>query len=72
MDGRQAALAVAERLEALYARVGAPTRLRQRGIPRDELPDIAAATVKNFNANAGVRSPAGQIDEARRLLAAAY
>jgi hypothetical protein len=28
--------------------------------------------VKNFNANAGARSPAGQIDEALRLLEAAY
>ncbi len=72
MDGRQAALAVADMLEALYARVGVPTRLRQLDIPRDDLKIIADETVKNFNANAGERSPEDQIDSAMRLLNAAY
>jgi alcohol dehydrogenase class IV len=72
MDGRQAALAVADRLEALYTRIGVPTRLRQLDIPRDELASIAAETVKNFNANAGVRSANDQIEDAIRLLEAAY
>jgi alcohol dehydrogenase class IV len=72
MDGRQAALAVADMLEALYTRVGVPTRLRQLGIPRDELRMIANETVKNFNANAGARSPKDQIEDALRLLEAAY
>jgi len=72
MDARQAALAVADRLEALYARIGVPTRLRQLDIPRDDLPNIAGETVKNFNANAGMRSPQEQIAEALRLLEAAY
>ena len=40
MDGRQAALAVADRLDALYTKLGMPTRLRQRedsagGFPQD-------------------------------------
>jgi hypothetical protein len=46
--------------------------LRQLDIPREELRDIANETVKNFNANAGVRSAEEQIDEAMRLLEAAY
>jgi alcohol dehydrogenase class IV len=72
MDARQAALAVADTLEALYARVGMPTRLRMLDIPRDDLRAIANETVKNFNANAGARSPDAQIEDALRLLEAAY
>ena len=72
MDARQAALAVADTLEALYARVGVPTRLRQLQIPREDLRAIANETVKNFNANAGVRSAEEQIDDAMRLLEAAH
>jgi alcohol dehydrogenase class IV len=71
-DSRQAALAVADTLEALYARVGVPTRLRQLQIPREDLRAIANKTVKNFNANAGERSPENQIEDAMRLLEAAY
>jgi alcohol dehydrogenase class IV len=72
MDARQAALAVADTLEALYARVGVPTRLRQLQIPREDLRAIANDTVKNFNANAGERSPTEQIEDAMRLLDAAF
>ena len=72
MEARQAALAVADTLEGLYTRVGVPTRLRQLDIPREDLPVIANETVKNFNANAGVRSSADQIADAMRLLDAAY
>jgi alcohol dehydrogenase class IV len=72
MDGRQAALAVADTIETLYARIGVPTRLRQLDIPRDDLQGIANETVKNFNANAGARSPDAQIEDALRLLEAAY
>jgi alcohol dehydrogenase class IV len=72
MDARQAALAVADTLEALYTRIGVPTRLRELNIPRDDLQSIANETVKNFNANAGARSPKDQIDDALRLLESAY
>ena len=72
MDARQAASAVADMLEALYTRIGVPTRLRQLQIPRDDLRNIANETVKNFNANAGTRSPQQQIDEAMTLLEATY
>jgi alcohol dehydrogenase class IV len=72
MDARQAALAVADRLEALYSRVGAPTKLRQLDIPRDDIRAIANETVKNFNFNPGMRSAEDQIEDAVRLLEAAY
>jgi alcohol dehydrogenase class IV len=72
MDGRQAALAVADTVQALYTRIGMPTRLRQLNIPRDDFRNIANETVKNFNANAGARSPQDQIGDAMRLLEAAY
>lgn len=72
MDGRAAALAVADRLDALYRRQGMPVRLRDIEVPREDFPQIAAATVKNFNANAGARSPEQQIAEAMTLLEAAY
>jgi alcohol dehydrogenase class IV len=63
---------VADTIETLYARIGVPTRLRQLDIPRDDLQGIANETVKNFNANAGARSPDAQIEDALRLLEAAY
>jgi alcohol dehydrogenase class IV len=65
-------LAVADTLETLYRRIGMPIRLRQLGIPHEDLRAIANQTVKNFNANAGVRSPAEQVEAALQLLEAAY
>ena len=72
MTAREAALAVADTLEGMYTRIGVPTRLRQLQIPPDDLRNIANETVKNFNANAGVRSAAEQIEDAMRLLEVAY
>ena len=72
MNGIEAAAAVADYLEGLYARVGVPTRLRQLQVPSDDLIGIARETVKNFNANAGMRSPEAQVADALRLLEAAY
>lgn len=72
MAAPEAAHAVADALEALYARLGMPTRIGQLGIPRGALPEIAAATVKNFNAHAGLRDPARQVAEALGVLEAAY
>ena len=72
MDGRAAALAVADRLEQLYLRMGMPIRLRDIAIPREDFPAIAAETVKNFNANAGARSSEAQVGDAMKLLQAAY
>ncbi len=72
MDGKEAAFAVADALEAIYSRTGMPTQLRQLDIPRDGLAAIAGETVKNFNANAGARSAEAQIADALRLLEAAW
>ena len=72
MDARQAAFAVADNLENLYARVGVPTRLRQIDVPRGDLQAIANETVKNFNYNPGQRSAEDQIADALQLLEAAY
>jgi alcohol dehydrogenase class IV len=72
MDARQAALAVADKIEGLYQRVGVPTRLRQIDIPCEDLQTIANETVKNFNFNPGMRSAEEQIADALRLLEAAY
>lgn len=72
MDGRQAALAVADALDRLYVRAGMPTRLRALDIPRGDFSKIADETVKNFNANAGLRSPQDRIADTLRLLEAAY
>jgi alcohol dehydrogenase class IV len=72
MDARQAGLAVADRLEELYALVGAPTQLRQLAIQRDDLQNIANETVKNFNFNPGMRSAEEQIKDALHLLQEAY
>jgi alcohol dehydrogenase class IV len=71
MAADAAALAVADWLEALYPRLGMPVRLRDLGIARAELAEVAAMTVKNFNANAGLRS-GDQVADALRLLEAAY
>jgi alcohol dehydrogenase class IV len=72
MDGRAAALAIADRLEQLYVSNGMPRRLRDLDIPREDFAKIAGETIKNFNANAGVRSQEAQIADAVRLLEAAY
>lgn len=72
MEAREAANAVADALEHLYTELGMPTRLRHLGIAQADLPAVAALTVKNFNANAGMRSPEQQVAEALALLQAAY
>ena len=72
MGPREAALAVADKLETLYAHVGAPTRLRQLEVPRADLPAVAGETVKNFNFNPGMRSAEEQVADALQLLEAAY
>jgi hypothetical protein len=65
-------LAIADELERLYRCVGMPVRLSELNIPRSAIPVIAGLTVKNFNADAGVRSDSDRIAAAERLLEAAY
>ena len=72
MDARQAANAVADELAQLYQDRGMPARLRDLDVARDDLPGIAAETVKNFNARASLRSPEERIANSLRLLEAAW
>lgn len=72
MDAESAAGAIADTLEAIYARIGVPTRLRDIDVPQADFDALAGETVKNFNFNPGARSAADQVAEARRLLEAAW
>lgn len=72
MSPAEAAHAVADRLEAIYAQTGVPTRVSQLSIPHDDLIGIARETTKNFNANRGARSEEDQIQDALSLLQAAW
>lgn len=72
MQAKEAASAVADRLEAIYTRIGVPTRLRQIEVSRNDFRALAIQTVKNFNFNAGQRSAEDQIAHAMRLLEAAW
>lgn len=72
MSGDQATIAVADAIEGIYAHIGAPTQVRQLEIAQDDLINIARETVKNFNANRGARSPDEQVQDALRLLQAAW
>jgi alcohol dehydrogenase class IV len=71
MSAGETAAATAEALEAFYRAIGMPTRVHERDIPPDDLPLLAHDTLKNFNANPGVR-PEGYVDEMLRLLQAAW
>ena len=71
-SNRPIRLVIADELERLYRSVGMPIRLSELNIPRSALPLIAGQTVKNFNANAGVRSDGERIAAAQQLLEAAY
>lgn len=72
MSVGEATVAVADSLDAIYAKVGMPTRVGQLGIPREDLVNIARKTVKNFNANSGARSEDEQIGHALHILEAAW
>jgi alcohol dehydrogenase class IV len=72
MTDSDACLAFADAIDGAYAAAGMPTRVGMLGIPRDDLPGIAAATVNNFNANRGVRDAAARIARSLALLEAAW
>jgi len=71
MSTGEAAAATAEALEGFYRSIGMPTRVHELDIAPDDLPLLAHDTLKNFNANPGVR-PEGYVDEMLRLLQAAW
>jgi len=71
MSSDAAAAATADALDSLLASIGMPTRVRALGIPAEELPLLARDTLKNFNANPGVRSDS-YVDDMLGLLRAAW
>jgi alcohol dehydrogenase class IV len=71
MSRESAAAATASALEEFYQRLGMPTRVRALDIREVELPLLAGDTLKNFNANAGMRSDT-YVDDMLRLLQAAW
>lgn len=72
MSASEAAHAVADELAKLYRERGMPARLRDVGVEQAELPEVAAATVKNFNARASMNSADQRIANSLRLLEAAW
>ncbi len=73
MSAAEATLAAADAIETLYRNVGMPVRVRDLNVvPREDFPLIAKETIKNFNANAGARSEAAQVQAAIDLLEAAW
>ena len=71
MSAEAATLATAVSLEAFYRAIAMPTRLRELDVPEDDLPLLAHDTLKNFNANPGLRSET-YVDDMLRLLQAAW
>ncbi len=71
MSSRAAAEATADRLEAIYHDIGMPTRVHELDIPQADLPLLAKDTLKNFNANPGLRSDDYE-EQMLKLLQAAW
>ena len=71
MSSQEAAEATADRLEAIYRDIGMPTRVHELDIPQADLPLLAQDTLKNFNANPGLRSDDDQ-EQMLKLLQAAW
>jgi alcohol dehydrogenase class IV len=71
MSSPDAATSTAMALEVFYRSIGMPARLRELDIPQDDLTLLAHDTLKNFNANPGVRSD-GYVEEMGQLLQAAW
>jgi alcohol dehydrogenase class IV len=63
--------ATATALEEFYRGIGMPTRVHELDIPEADLPLLAGDTLKNFNANPGVRSETYR-DDMLHLLQAAW
>jgi len=71
MSSREAAEATADRLEAIYRDIDMPTRVHELDIPQADLPLLAQDTLKNFNANPGLRADDYQ-EQMLKLLQAAW
>ena len=72
MTAEQATQAAANAIERTYEAAGMPTRIRDLNIPREDFPLLAEATLKNFNANQGLRDPDQQRRHTLELLEAAW
>ncbi len=70
MSSREAAEATADRLEVIYRDIGMPIRVNELDIPKADLPVLAQDTLKNFNANPGLRSDDYQAQMLKLLQAA--
>jgi alcohol dehydrogenase class IV len=71
MSVTAATAATADALAAFYHSIGMPTRVRELEIPETDLPLLAQDTLKNFNANPGLRSE-DYTDKMLQLLQAAW
>jgi alcohol dehydrogenase class IV len=72
MSAAEGQEAIAQALEELMRAMGMPTRVSELQFPQGDIPVIAGETVKNFNANAGVRSENEQIASSIALIEAAW
>jgi alcohol dehydrogenase class IV len=71
MSATDATVATADALDLFYRSIGMPTRLHELDIPQADLPLLAHDTLKNFNANPGLRSD-DYVDTMLALLQAAW
>jgi alcohol dehydrogenase class IV len=71
MSAGEANAASADALAGFYRSIGMPAQVRDRGIPREDLPLLARDTLKNFNANPNQR-PGDQVERMLALLEAAW
>lgn len=72
MSASEATLAAADAIEATYRAAGMPVSISELGMPREDFGRIADATLKNFNANQGTRSPEERRQRTIDLLEAAW
>lgn len=70
MSSQEAAEATADRLDVIYGDIGMPTRVHELDIPEADLPMLAQDTLKNFNANPGLRPDDYQAQMLKLLQAA--
>lgn len=72
MSPVDAVRAVADEIEEIYRTAEMPLRISELGLSRDDFPSIAEATLKNFNANSGLRGADERRKETIDLLEAAW
>jgi alcohol dehydrogenase class IV len=63
--------AMADALASYYQSIGVPARVRDLNVPESDIPLLARDTLKNFNANPGLR-PDGYVERMEAVLRAAW